>query len=82
MSSSTVIACSINILGETLRKHLDKKEPINEETALKWTLQVALALLHLYNKGHIHRALKPSNIFIDEDANAKLGGFAYVSDNR
>ncbi len=61
---------------------LDNKEPINQESALKWTLQIALALLHLYNMGHIHRDLKPANIFIDEESNVKLGGFSYVSEDR
>lgn len=41
----------------------------------KITRQVLEALKFMHGKGIIHRDMKPSNIFIDENGNAKIGDF-------
>ena len=54
-------------------------ETISLERALKWITQVAVALHSLHEKNHIHRDVKPENIFIDENDNAHLGDLGTVS---
>ncbi len=42
--------------------------------------QVCSALQHAHNQGIIHRDLKPGNLFLDPDANVKLGDFGIARD--
>ncbi len=58
-----------------------EKGPVPKELALKWTMQVAVALHYLHQQHYIHRDVKPENIFIDEDDNAILGDLGVISLN-
>jgi serine/threonine protein kinase len=44
--------------------------------------QVSSALQCAHNNGIIHRDLKPSNLFLDVDANVKLGDFGIARDTK
>lgn len=44
--------------------------------------QVSSALQCAHNNGIIHRDLKPSNLFLDENANVKLGDFGIARDTK
>lgn len=44
--------------------------------------QVCSALQHAHNHGIIHRDLKPSNLFLDTQANVKLGDFGIARDTK
>lgn len=43
---------------------------------LKIVEDIALAIMRLEQKGIVHLDIKPTNIFIDEDGNGKLGDFS------
>ena len=40
-------------------------------------IQIALAICRLHKKGYIYRDLKPQNVLIDYNGNAKLCDFGY-----
>ncbi len=50
-----------------------EKGPVSQELALKWILQVAVALHYLHQKHLIHRFIMPESILIDENDNAIVG---------
>ncbi len=52
---------------------------ITQDVALKWCMQVAIALQYLHEQHFIHRDVKPENIFIDENDNAILGDLGLLS---
>jgi len=63
------------IEGKTLRKHLSLKEPLQLNTILKISIQIAEALSAAHQAGIIHRDIKPENIMIREDGYAKVLDF-------
>jgi serine/threonine protein kinase len=62
--------------GESL-KHFLVENPENKQTATKWKIfrQILEAVNYLQNYGIIHRDIKPQNIFLDENKDARLGDF-------
>ncbi|MGB7054912.1 MAG: protein kinase, partial [bacterium] len=60
--------------GETLQKKIEQG-PLQVEQAITITLQVAQGLFKAHSKGIIHRDIKPGNIFITEDGEAKILDF-------
>ena len=58
--------------GQTVYDKLDKGERYSEKEALKLTIQTCEALAHAHKAGFIHRDVKPKNIMITKDGNAKL----------
>jgi len=60
-------------LEGVLQQAEDHRLPINE--AARIAVQVWQALQHAHSRGIIHRDLKPGNIWLTEDATAKLGDF-------
>lgn len=62
--------------GGTLQTHLAKrKRPLSVPDALKILECVARAIDHAHRQNIFHLDLKPSNIFLDPDAGAKVGDF-------
>ena len=63
-------------LAEFIKKKVKNKEkPVSLKLIEKWILQLCLALKHAHDHKIIHRDLKTSNIFLDEQDNLKLGDF-------
>jgi serine/threonine protein kinase/tetratricopeptide (TPR) repeat protein len=60
--------------GETLQKRIERG-PLHVEQAITITLQVAQGLFKAHSKGIIHRDIKPGNIFITKDGEAKILDF-------
>ena len=58
--------------GHTVHEHLVKEGPYPETDAIAIAIQVAKALNHAHKAGLIHRDVKPKNILITKDGNAKL----------
>ena len=58
--------------GHTVFDHLTKSGRYNEPEALEIIVQMAEALDHAHSAGFIHRDVKPKNIMITKEGDAKL----------
>ena len=61
--------------GENLADMLDRSVKLDVETALKITRQIGEALDYAHDRGIVHADIKPANIMILPDGNAKLFDF-------
>ncbi len=64
-----------HVEGETLAKLLARGGPLPEERALQIAADVARALDHAYQKGLIHRDIKPDNIMVTPDGRVRVMDF-------
>eukprot|EP01134_Creolimax_fragrantissima_P003644 CFRG3644T1 len=62
----------------TVMEYLDRYGPVSEELAKKWILQLVGALKYCYERRVVHMDVKPSNIFLDDNLDLKLGDFGLV----
>jgi serine/threonine protein kinase len=58
--------------GTDLRKLVRGKGPLSMESAASIVAQVAAGLQHAHDKGLVHRDVKPGNILVTPDGQAKL----------
>lgn len=61
--------------GRSFEKMVSAEEPIPETEVLKIALQVVKGLRAAHKSGIIHRDVKPGNIYVDSEGNAKLLDF-------
>lgn len=69
--------------GEDLKARLKRGQRFTDEELKHWWSQLVDALNYTHKKGIIHRDIKPGNIFVDMEGNAKLldFGIAKVRDS-
>ncbi len=60
--------------GGSLKKRIETGRPRESEVA-RWFRDVARGLESAYIHGVVHHNVKPSNVFLDVDANIKIGDF-------
>jgi serine/threonine protein kinase len=60
------------IEGTNVRDLVYANGPMHVGEALRYTMQIASALSHAWEREVVHRDIKPSNILITPDGNAKL----------
>src|SRR4030042_5444174 len=63
------------VRGEDLKSFIRRAKQLNVGTALAIARQVAEGLAEAHKLGVIHRDLKPPNIMIDQEGNAKIMDF-------
>jgi Tol biopolymer transport system component len=59
--------------GETLRRRLDRRVPL--ESAVAWARQMALGLAAAHERGIVHRDLKPENVLVTREGSVKIADF-------
>jgi serine/threonine protein kinase len=65
--------------GGDLEQYINKKGPLDTDTALGMFIEIASALEYAHGQNQIHRDIKPANIFLREKGdNAVLGDFGLV----
>ena len=63
------------IAGNSLKYMLEKKGPLPEQKVLQYISQIGEALQFVHEKSILHLDIKPSNILIDKEDNARLIDF-------
>jgi eukaryotic-like serine/threonine-protein kinase len=61
--------------GESLKQLVDRTGPLPTRRAIELALQVAEALAFAHNAGLVHRDVKPQNVLVTEDGEAKVTDF-------
>ncbi len=61
--------------GEDLKSHIRKKERLSTEDAIGITKQICEGLVEAHRLGVVHRDLKPQNIMIDKQGDARIMDF-------
>jgi predicted Ser/Thr protein kinase len=61
--------------GENLKGHLERKGPLSEREAIGLIVQVARALGFAHEHGIVHRDVKPQNVLLNGDGQAKVTDF-------
>jgi eukaryotic-like serine/threonine-protein kinase len=61
--------------GENLKQLIERSGPQQVRDALLLALQMARALSFAHNRGLIHRDVKPQNVLLNEDGQAKMTDF-------
>ncbi|MBS3951005.1 MAG: Stk1 family PASTA domain-containing Ser/Thr kinase [Peptococcaceae bacterium] len=61
--------------GKTLKHHIMDKGPLDTSQALDVAMQIAEGLRHAHRHGVIHRDIKPHNILLTRDGQAKVADF-------
>jgi serine/threonine protein kinase len=66
--------------GEDLWQRLEREGPLNEAAAVALIVQVAQALHKAHSQGIIHRDVKPENILVTANGQAKLADLGLAKD--
>ncbi len=61
--------------GRSLKEVITKEAPLPVERVLKLAQQILSALRYAHQNGIVHRDVKPQNVIVDDDDNAKVTDF-------
>ncbi len=61
--------------GENLKSLVEREGPLPEQDAVRLTLQIARALGFAHEHGLVHRDVKPQNVLLNGDGEAKVTDF-------
>ncbi|CAK6956607.1 calcium/calmodulin-dependent protein kinase type 1D-like [Scomber scombrus] len=64
--------------GSLAEKLKEKGEFLQEFEALSWTVEMCMALRTIHEKGLLHRALTPENIFFSKSGTLLVSGFGKI----
>lgn len=70
-----------HVRGGTVRKLIEEKGPLCEETIQKFSQQILEGLAYLHDRKIVHRDIKCSNILLDELHNCKLTDFGLAKED-
>lgn len=65
--------------GGSLKQEIERKGKLNPKRAIKLALDIASALSLAHARGLVHCDIKPHNILLDENGNAKIADFGIAS---
>lgn len=74
--------CMEYLHGGSLENVLQENKTMDHETAVSYTMQVALGLSEAEKKGVIHRDIKPSNLMLAENNRIKIVDFGLAKKSR
>jgi len=74
-AESTTFITMEFVPGEDLKKFIRKSGQLGAGRAVSIAMQVCEGLMEAHHLGVIHRDLKPQNIMVDEDGNARIMDF-------
>src|SRR5213592_3244991 len=63
------------VAGENLKSLIEREAPLPEQEAVRIALEVARALAFAHEHGLVHRDVKPQNVLLTEDGEAKVTDF-------
>lgn len=63
------------VAGQTLKEWIDQQGPLPWQEAVPLAIQIGLALEHAHKRGIVHRDIKPHNILLTADKQAKVTDF-------
>ncbi|MFN2519415.1 MAG: serine/threonine-protein kinase [Candidatus Limnocylindria bacterium] len=64
-----------HITGRSLKEHIQHEGPLPVAEAVHLAIEIATGLDFAHSRGIIHADLKPSNVLLDEDGQAKICDF-------